>query len=135
MALISKYHSDFYKIEVDEARKLLKAVWLRPVSAEEAVLGGTRLYEVLRDTGMELAIADARVITTLSSDTKDWLSSQFYKLLSDTKLKRLARVVPSALYAKVAVESVVTRAEALGVTRFEVKNFSSPGEALSWLMN
>jgi hypothetical protein len=131
----TKYTSDYYSIEVDEARKLLKAVWLRPVTTEEVIYGGTKLYEALLDTGVERVIADARVMTSLSSESKDWLAGRFYELLSQTRLKKLARVLPSAVFPKLALESVVTRAEAQGVTKFDVKNFSSPAGALSWLLN
>lgn len=127
------YHSNFYKIEVDKSQNLLQAQWLRAVSAEEIIEGGTKLYEVLRDTGVEKAIADARLFTTLSSDAKEWLSTKFYALLSQTNLKMLARVIPSALFHKIALESVVTRAEALGVTKFNVKNFTDTESALEWL--
>ncbi|MCX2741595.1 hypothetical protein [Pontibacter anaerobius] len=135
MSLEKKYDSGFYKIEVDTDRNLLKSVWLRPVSTEELIAGGTKLYEVLRECKVEKAIADARILTSLSTESKDWMSSKFYELLSQTQLKRLARVLPSEVYHRIALESVVTRAEALGVTKFDVKNFTSPAEALTWLMN
>lgn len=132
--LQAKYDSDFYTVKVDESQNLLKAKWLRSASAEEIIAGGNMLYEALRDTGVEKVIADARNLTTLSAEAKEWMASKFYELLSQTQLKRVARVVPSALFSKIALESVVTRAEALGITKFEVKNFTDPAAALDWLL-
>ncbi|AKD04495.1 hypothetical protein POKO110462_06870 [Pontibacter korlensis] len=123
----------FYKIEVEESSNLVKADWTRSVNKDEMVAGGTKLYEVLRDTKLENAIADARKLTALSSETKEWMASKFYELLSQTNVKKVARVVPNDVFSRIALESVVTRAEALGVTKFEVKSFTSPTIALAWL--
>ena len=134
MALITAYGLSFYKIEVDNSKSLLSSVWQRPVTTEELIAGGTRLYDVLRDTQAERVIADARLLGTLSPEAKEWMSSKFYGLLSQTNLKKIARVLPQNLFPRLALESVVTRAEALGMTKFEVKNFTDPQEALEWLL-
>ncbi|MFT2007038.1 hypothetical protein ACMA1I_00045 [Pontibacter sp. 13R65] len=133
MPFITFYESDFYKIEVDTAQNLLRAIWLRPISYAEMKTGGTKLYEVLLDTEVELAIANAKTLTSLSAETKAWMSSTFYELLSQTKLRKLARVLPDNVFHLIALESVVTRAEAMGVTKFVVKNFSDPAIALRWI--
>lgn len=135
MPLETMYDSGFYKIEVDVEAGLLMARWLRPVSGNELETGGIKLYEVLRDTGIEKAVANAESLGALSTEAKEWMSSRFYELLSKTKLKMLARVLPENLFHRVALESVVTRAEALGVTKFKVKNFATQEEALHWLRN
>ena len=82
---------------------------------------------------MERALGNAQAFTTLSTEAKEWMSTTFYQLLSQTNLKKLARVLPSDLFYKLALESVVTRAELLGNTKFEVKNFTNDQEALTWL--
>jgi hypothetical protein len=128
------YESDFYRIEVDTAKNLIQSKWLRNVTEQELLEGGTKLYEALRDTKVERVVAEAQNIGTLSSSAKEWLSTSFYELLSQTPLKRIARVMPRSVFHQVALESVVTRAEALGITKFEVKNFSSPQDALDWVL-
>lgn len=130
-----KYESDFYRIEVDLGLGLLQAEWLRPVSGKEMETGGTKFYEVLRDTQVEKAVANARLLGALSPEAKEWMSTRFYEMLSLTQLKMLARVLPENLFHRIALESVVTRAEALGVTKFSVKNFAAQDEALRWLEN
>lgn len=135
MPLETKYESGFYKIEVDFETGLLLARWLRPVSGNEMETGGTKLYEVLRDTKIEKAVANAQLLGSLSAEAKEWMSTRFYELLSMTQLNMLARVLPENLFHRVALESVVTRAEALGVTKFRVKNFATQEEALQWLGN
>jgi hypothetical protein len=128
------YESDFYIIEVDTATNLIQSKWLRNVTDQEVVEGGTKLYEALRDTKVELVVADAKNIGSLSSTAKEWLSVSFYDLLSQTPLKRIARVMPDSVFQQIALESVVTRAEALGITKFDVKNFSNTKDALKWVL-
>ncbi len=127
------YESDFYKIEVDSSANMLRSVWLRHVEETEVKTGGTKLYEVLRDTGVERVVANGQNVGVLSAASKDWLATDFYKLLSQTELKKLARILPTTVFHRIALESVVTRAEALGVTNFSVKNFTNPEEALFWI--
>ena len=129
------YQSDFYTIEVDVEGNLLQSKWHRPVNAQEIELGGTKLYEVLHETKVERAVANAQDLGSLPAASKDWLSTTFYQLLSQTQLKKLARVMPSSVFHQIALESVVTRAEALGVTKFEVKNFVSQQDALNWMLD
>lgn len=133
MSFEIKYSSDFYLIEVDQRAGLLRSIWLRPITEEEMVIGGTKLYEVLRDTGVEKAIANAKDISSLTQQTKDWMAYHFYEMLSQTNLKKLARVLPENKFHQIGLESVITRAEALGRLRFQVKNFSDPDRALRWL--
>lgn len=128
------YDSDFYTIEVDVEGNLLKSKWHRPVNEQEMKAGGTKLYEVLRDTKVERAVADAQHIGAIPPAAKDWLSTTFYELLSQTPLKKLARVLPTSVFHQIALESVVTRAEAMGVTKFQVRNFSNQKDALDWTL-
>ena len=69
----------------------------------------------------------------INAASKEWMSNVFFDLLSRTHLKKLARVLPDTLFHRIALESVVTRAEALGMTSYMVKNFLTQEEALSWL--
>lgn len=127
------YESAFYRIEVNLDDNMLRSVWLRMADEAEVKTGGTKLYEVLRDTGVERAIANGTSLGALTADSKEWMSTVFFELLSRTQLKKLARVLPTTLFHRLALESVVTRAEALGNTNFLVKNFSTQEEALLWL--
>ncbi|MCC9135118.1 hypothetical protein [Pontibacter silvestris] len=129
-----KYESDFYRIEVDAANTLLRATWLRNVNDREMITGGTKLFEVCCDTKVERAIAYMQALGALNPEAKEWMSTKFYKLLSLTPLKKLARILPSSLFHRLSLESVVTRAEALGVTKFTVKNFVDQDQALEWLV-
>jgi len=133
MAFKTVYDSAFYRIEIDLDANMLRSAWLRPADEAEIKAGGTKLYEVLRDTGIERAVANAASLGALSAASKEWMSTVFFELLSRTRLKKLARVLPATLFHRIALESVVTRAEALGMTPFMVKSFLTQEEALSWL--
>lgn len=134
MPFTTAYLSEFYKIEVDLEGNLVRSEWLRHVTDEELITGATKLYEALRDSKVERSIANGQLLETLNTRAKDWMSYEFYELLSQTNLKKLARVLPTRVYHQLALESVVTRAEALGKTRFLVKNFSDKDKALTWLL-
>ncbi|MBD1397072.1 hypothetical protein H9Q13_07830 [Pontibacter sp. JH31] len=129
----TNYSTDFYKIEIDPATGLLLTEWQRPVNKEELIAGGTNLYEALRETGITRVVANAERMSILDASAKEWLSTTFYELLSQTSLQKLARVLPSSLFAKLALEAVATRAEAQSINKFQFKNFSSQREALLWV--
>ncbi|WP_161888632.1 hypothetical protein [Pontibacter russatus] len=133
MAFKTVYDSAFYRIEVDVEANMLRSMWLRPADEAEIKAGGTKLYEALCDTGIERAVSNAERLGALNAASKEWMSTVFFELLSRTRLKKLARVLPDTLFHRIALESVLTRAEALGMTSFMVKNFLTQEEALSWL--
>lgn len=128
------YSSDFYKIEVDLKGNLMHSEWLRHVTDDELITGGTKLYEALREYKVERAIANGKVLGALGPKAKDWMAIEFYELLSQTNLKKLARVLPDSVFHKLSLESVISRAEAQGKTRFEVKSFSDNDVAMKWLL-
>lgn len=127
------YESAFYRIEADVENNIIRSKWLKSVNAEEVEAGGTMLYEVLRDTRITRVIANAQAFETLSAEAKEWMSTTFYELLSKTKLQKIARVLPLNVFYRIALESVATRADALGITKFEVKNFTNDEDALMWV--
>ena len=98
------------------------------------IAGCIKLYEVLRDTKIERALANAQALGSLTPKTKEWMSVEFYELLSQTNLKKIARIMPASVFHQLGLESVVTRAEALGKTRYLVKNFSNKDEGYKWLL-
>ncbi|HEY4649874.1 MAG TPA: hypothetical protein VIG72_00600 [Pontibacter sp.] len=128
------YESDFYRIEADVKGNLIRSQWLRHVTENELIAGATKLYEALRDTRIERAVANGQALGAISPGAKDWMASKFYELLSGTNLKKLARIMPASVFHQLALESVVTRAEAMGKTNYQVKNFPSQQAALDWLM-
>lgn len=134
MPFITYYASDFYRIEVDLKGNLVHSEWLRHVTDDELITGGTKLYQALRDNKVERAIANGKILGALGPKAKDWMANEFYEMLSQTNLKKLARVLPDSVFHKLSLESVISRAEAQGKTRFEVKSFSNSDEALKWLL-
>ncbi|MCJ8165040.1 hypothetical protein MKJ04_09310 [Pontibacter sp. E15-1] len=133
MHLKELYASDFYVIRLDEAHEIIKARWLRPVSFEEMKTGGTQLYVALMHTQAARVVANAQLLGSPDAVTKEWMSAEFYKLLFQTSLKMIARVLPDNVFSKIALESVATRAEALGITSFRVRNFLEQEAAEAWL--
>ncbi|MEJ8756010.1 hypothetical protein WG947_03315 [Pontibacter sp. H259] len=135
MPFTTVYHSDFYKIEVDLKGNLLRACWLRHVTDDEIITGTTELYKALRDSKVERAVANGQELGAISLKAKDWLANEFYELLSQTNVKMFARVLPSNVFHQIALESVTTRAEALGKARFAFRNFRDQDEAEKWLLS
>jgi len=129
------YASDFYIIEIDTEQNILRSRWLRSVDFKEMKTGGTKLYEALRNTGAELVVANAQLLRNLDTETKEWMSCGFYELLSLTRLRRIARVLPANVFSKIALESVATRAEASGAAKFSFRNFVDQQEAEKWLLS
>lgn len=127
------YQSDFYDIKADSSTGIIRAHWFRSVTREEVIEGGTQLQKALLTTGFKKVLANAKNLAPLDIETKEWLSTSFYKLLSETPLEKIARVLPSNLFYQLALESVATRAEALGIVEFQFKNFPNDEDAMAWL--
>ncbi|WP_239022839.1 hypothetical protein [Pontibacter mangrovi] len=127
--------NDFVKVEVDPDKALVRNEWLRTVSHEEVVNTAAKLNDIIKSSRAEVLLLNAQKCCKLNPETKEWLVSSYYKSLSDTAVKRVARVLPDNVFNKLSFEAVLTRAEALGSVNFEVKNFSSDRDALLWLLS
>jgi Anaphase-promoting complex, cyclosome, subunit 4 len=131
--LETSFQNDISKIAIDRAHNLISNTWLRQVTHEEMVLTAKKLNQLLQEHKADKLLLSALQMGSLSPETKEWLSTSYYKSLSDLGLKKLARVLPQNLFNKLSFEAVVTRAEALGAINFEVRNFTSDEAALRWL--
>lgn len=127
------YLNDISRIALDADHRLITNTWLREVEHEEMVLTAQKLEQFLVETGSEKLLLNALQVGTLPPPTKEWLSTTYYKSLSDLGIKKLARVLPSNLFNKLSFEAVMTRAEAMGTVSYEVRNFSNDEAALRWL--
>lgn len=92
-----------------------------------------RISQLLKENGADKLLLNALAIGKLLPHTKEWLSTTYYKSLSDLNLQKLARVLPENVFNRLSFEAVITRAEALGAVKFDVKNFTSDEDALRWL--
>lgn len=126
--------NSFYKIEADHGVGLIRALWYQPISDKELVAGALKLREFMMESQLEYLLSNSQGLAALSADTKNWLADVYYETLTQTNLKKLARVTPTNLFHQIALESVVTRAAAIKNLSFEFRNFSSEGEALNWLL-
>lgn len=127
------YLNDTSRIATDRQHGILANTWLRPVEHIEMLQTAERISQLLQEHKADKLLLNALVIGKLLPHTKEWLSTTYYKSLSDLGLKKLARVLPENVFNRLSFEAVVTRAEALGGVSYEVKNFTSDEAALRWL--
>ncbi|MCX2740662.1 hypothetical protein [Pontibacter anaerobius] len=125
--------NDISKIAIDRVHNLISHTWLRQVKHEEMLQTASKLHQLMLENRTDKLLLSALATGSLSAETKEWLSTTYYKSLSELGLKKLARVLPYNLFNKLSFESVVTRAEALGTVNFEIRNFPSNEAALLWL--
>jgi hypothetical protein len=125
--------NDASSITIDRDNRLITNTWLRPVTHQEMLQTSNRLYQFLQETKSDKLLLNALQAGTLQPETKEWLSTTFYRSLSELKLQKLARVLPVNLFNKLSFEAVLTRAEALGAIHFEVRNFTNEQAAAQWL--
>jgi hypothetical protein len=126
--------SDDFKIEADDALALVRTEWLRPVEDEQFVVESMRSHETVVSRRAEKLLMNAEGVSVISPETKDWLANIYYDLFSHTSLKKMARVMPDNLFRKLAMESVVARAEATDELTYGIRDFSSEEEAVRWLL-
>jgi hypothetical protein len=125
--------NDMTRIAIDRSNGLITNTWLRPVEHQEILDTAERLYQFLKETKTDKLLLNALILGKLLPHTKEWLSTTFYKSLSQVGITKLARVLPENLFNRLSFESVLTRAEALGTVNFEVRNFTNNEAALRWL--
>ena len=125
--------NDISRIATDRNNGLITNTWLRPVEHQEMLATAERLNHFLEETKTDKLLLNALAIGKLLPHTKEWLSTTYYKSLSEFGLKKLARVLPENVFSRLTFESVMTRAEALGAVSYEVRNFTSDEAALRWL--
>jgi hypothetical protein len=125
--------NDMTRITIDRSNGLITNTWLRPVEHQEILDTAERLYQFLKETKADKLLLNALILGKLLPHTKEWLSTTFYKSLSEVGINKLARVLPENLFNRLSFESVLTRAEALGIVNFEARNFTNNEAALRWL--
>jgi hypothetical protein len=125
--------NDMTRITIDRSKGLITNTWLRPVEHQEILDTAERLYQFLKETKTDKLLLNALILGKLLPHTKEWLSTTFYKSLSEVGITKLARVLPENLFNRLSFESVLTRADALGIVNFEARNFTNNEAALRWL--
>ncbi|OKL40905.1 hypothetical protein [Pontibacter flavimaris] len=128
------YQSDHFKIEADDALAYVRTEWLHPVDDEQFMLESMRSHATVTATRAEKMLMNAEFVSAVSPVTKDWLANIYYDLFTHTSLKKMARVMPDNLFRKLAMESVVARAEATDELTYEIRDFPSEEEAVNWLL-
>lgn len=134
LQLRTVFLSDDFKIEADDALALVRTEWLRPVEDEQFVIESMRSHAIVTSRKAEKMLMHAQNVSVISPKTKDWLANIYYDLFSHTSLKKMARVMPDDLFKKLAMVSVVTRADAAEELTYEIQDFESEEEAVSWLL-
>jgi hypothetical protein len=134
LQLRTVFLSDDFKIEADDALALVRTEWLRPVEEEQFVVESMRSHATVTSRKAEKMLMNAEGVSVISPKTKDWLANIYYDLFSHTSLRKMARVMPDDLFRKLAMVSVVTRADAADELTYEIRDFSSEEEALQWLL-
>ena len=127
------YQNNVSQISIDRRNRVIMNAWLRSVEHDEMVMTADRLNQFLKETKADKLLLSALSIGKLLPHTKEWLSTTYYKSLSEQGIKKLARVLPENVFNRLTFEAVMTRAEALGAINFEVRNFTSNEAALQWL--
>ena len=127
------YQNDISRISTDRQHGILANTWLRPVEHDEMLQTAEKISQLLQETEIDKLLLSALVIGKLLPHTKEWLSTTYYKSLSELGLKKLARVLPENVFNRLSFEAVITRAEAIGAVTFEVRNFTNDADALRWL--
>lgn len=127
------YQNDLSRIARDREHGILANTWLRPVEHNEMLQTADMISRLLQESEVDKLLLNALVIGKLLPHTKEWLSTTYYKSLSDLGVKKLARVLPENVFNRLSFEAAMTRAEAMGALAFEVRNFTNDADALRWL--
>ncbi len=89
--------------------------------------GGVKLNKFISKSNITKVLSNAQQLGSIRSTTH-------YDELSQVGIVKFDRVLPANLFSKVALESVITRAEALGCINFQVENLGEEKSAVEWLL-
>jgi len=134
LPLITVYESYGLKIEVADSYRLVRTEWLHPMPDEQFMTEAMQAHAYIKERNAEKVLVNSQQASILGPDTKDWLSNTYYSLFSHTSLKKMARVMPDNLFKKLALASVVARADAAGEISYEIQDFASEEAAMRWLL-
>ncbi|NDK54953.1 hypothetical protein [Pontibacter fetidus] len=134
LPLTTVYKSDGLKIEVADSLSFVRTEWLRPLTDAQFQSEAMEAYHTIATKKAEKVLVNSQLVSILGPETKDWLSNTYYSLFSATALKKMARVMPDNLFKKLALASVVARADATGSLNYDIQDFASEEEAVRWLL-
>ena len=134
LPLITVYESDGLKIEAADSFRFVRTEWLQPLPDNQFITEAMQAHDYIKQRNAEKVLVNSERTSILGSDTKDWLSNTYYSLFSQTSLKKMARVMPDNLFKKLALASVVARADAAGDISYQIQDFASEEEAVRWLL-
>ncbi|MBC5775725.1 hypothetical protein H8S95_16725 [Pontibacter sp. KCTC 32443] len=134
LPLVTVYESDGLRIEAADSLALVRTEWLRPLTGDQFMAEAMEAYKLIVSRKAEKVLVNSQQASILDPETKDWLSNTYYKLFSHSSLRKMARVMPDNLFKKLALASVVARADAAGDISYDIQDFASEDEAVSWLL-
>ncbi|MEJ8758364.1 hypothetical protein WG947_15225 [Pontibacter sp. H259] len=134
LPLITIYKSDGLMIEAADSLELVRTEWLRPLPDDLFMEEAMQAYKLISSRKTSKLLINSKQVSVLGPETKDWLSNTYYSLFSQTELIKMARVMPDNLFKKLALASVVARADAAGDISYQIQDFASEDDAVRWLL-
>lgn len=129
------YESDFFKIEFDEEKKIIKSFWKEKnskITDEQIKKEIEKATAIITEYKPLSIITDDRSRTFVYSvEIQQWVGLTLSKACVKAGIKKFAVLLPKEIVAKMSTEQVAE--EQTGVRHYALNMFSDEDKALDWL--
>lgn len=125
------YETDAIRVSYDEEMQLGKGEWKGFVSSDELRNTALRSLEFINEHGITRWLSDRSHMKAIRQQDQQWTVEEFVPKLINSPLRRMASVVSSDIFNKMAMEQIFKRIGGLGDIAF--RDFDSVAEAMEWL--
>ncbi|PKV75096.1 STAS/SEC14 domain-containing protein [Pontibacter ramchanderi] len=125
----------YLKLSYDRKRDLLSSQWLRVVNSKEYRQAILRICKQLQKSNASGWLIDISRMATLNMSDQHWTIEMLGHELPQTKLRKLALVLPDDLFLEVVVEKVSNSLLHMFRPDFQIAHFSDPTAAQKWLIS
>lgn len=129
------YQSDFFLIEFDEEKKIIKSLWKEKkseITEEQIKTEIEKAASIITEYKPSFIITDDRSRTFIYTvEIQQWVGLTLYKACVEAGIKKFAVLLPKDIVAQMSTEQVAE--EKRGIRKYELNMFSDEDKALEWL--
>ena len=90
-----------------------------------------KALEIVKDTGIDKFLSDTSEMKVMPKENQEWIQNEWFPMAMQTKLRRVAFLVPNSAFGKASVEATNSQAQQAG--NITIRNFTNREEAIQWL--
>lgn len=122
----------FCEITYDEANKILVAKWIGFLKLEDVKKGCNVISDFAKKNQLSKHLSDQTQLKVLSKEVQEYLVSEFFPVIGNHGVKKVAVLVSDDIFAKATVDNV-NSSTATKVGKITFKTFNAKSDCINWL--